>query len=305
MSFKDKVFIITGSAGGLGRAFAEKLLARGALVCISDINVDLGKEALDELSRKFGEPSVMFEQCDVTKDASVRSLWAATELHFKAVVFCLVNNAGVMGEKEGWRLCMDINLTGVMNGATLAFEKMGASSGGEGGVVVNIASILGLFCAEQPKGFQYNTSKSGVVTLSRCMGNKSYFEREKVRVLCLCPSVAQTPILEGCTESEIQDMKKDVGGIMSPDHVANAFISLLEGGKSGDVMAVWVNSPPYYIPDTGMALFIVYTTCAMILAWVPGVKTVRPWGMVVTLMGIVFSWYLTGSFLSHLYAAFT
>ena len=92
---------------------------------------------------------------------------------------------------------------------------------------------------------------------------------------------------------------------MSPDHVANAFISLIEGGKSGDVMAVWVNSPPYYIPDTGMALFIVYTTCAMILAWVPGVKTVRPWGMVVTLMGIVFSWYLTGSFLSHLYAAFT
>ena len=34
------------------------------------------------------------------------------------------------------------------------------------------------------------------------------------------------------------------------DHVANAFISLLEGGKSGEVMAVWVNSPPYYIPGT-------------------------------------------------------
>ena len=40
-------------------------------------------------------------------------------------VYCFVNNAGVMGEKEGWRLCMDINLTGVLHGATLAFEKMG------------------------------------------------------------------------------------------------------------------------------------------------------------------------------------
>ena len=37
----------------------------------------------------------------------------------------MVNNAGVMGEKEGWRLCMDINLKGVLHGATLAVEKMG------------------------------------------------------------------------------------------------------------------------------------------------------------------------------------
>ena len=40
-------------------------------------------------------------------------------------VYCIVNNAGVMGEREGWKLCMEINLTGVMHGATLAIEKMG------------------------------------------------------------------------------------------------------------------------------------------------------------------------------------
>ena len=39
-------------------------------------------------------------------------------------------------------------------------------------MVVNVASILGLFCGTQPKGYQYNTSKSAVVTLSRCIGNK-------------------------------------------------------------------------------------------------------------------------------------
>ncbi|XP_023330175.1 uncharacterized protein LOC111702652 [Eurytemora carolleeae] len=134
------------------------------------------------------------------------------------------------------------------------------------------------------------------------MGNKSYYEKERVRVLCLCPSVAQTPILSGCTDQEIATMSKDVGGIMSPDHVANAFISLLEGGKSGEVMAVWVNSPPYYIPDTGMALFILFTTCAMILSWVPGVKTVRNWQMVLVICGILFSWYLTGLLLSAVYS---
>ena len=75
-----------------------------------------------------------------------------------------------MGEKEGWRLCMDINLTGVLHGTNLAmeyvstlelmkifskilmFRKMSVEDGGDGGIIVNIASILGLFCAEQPKG---------------------------------------------------------------------------------------------------------------------------------------------------------
>ena len=49
---------------------------------------------------------------------------------------------------------------------------MGKDEGEGGGVVVNVASILGLFCGTQPKGYQYNTSKSAVVTLSRCIGNK-------------------------------------------------------------------------------------------------------------------------------------
>ena len=82
--------------------------------------------------------------------------------------------------------------------------------------------------------------------------------------MCLCPSVAQTPILSGCTEEEISKMKKDVGGLMTPEFVADALVKLLEDDKNGAVMAAWNNVPPYYIPDTGMALFILFTTTAMI-----------------------------------------
>ena len=64
----------------------------------------------------------------------------------------LVNNAGVMGEKEGWKLCLDINLNGVLLGSSLALDRMTFSKGGRGGEVINVASILGLFVAEQPKG---------------------------------------------------------------------------------------------------------------------------------------------------------
>ena len=82
--------------------------------------------------------------------------------------------------------------------------------------------------------------------------------------MCLCPSVAQTPILSGCTEAEIAKMKEDVGGLMTPEFVAEALVKLLEDEKNGAVMAAWNKVPPYYIPDTGMALFILFTTTAMI-----------------------------------------
>ena len=82
-----------------------------------------------------------------------------------------------------------------------------------------------------------------------------------------------TPILQGCTDTEIQEMSKQVGGLMKPSQVADAFEELLAGGQSGDVMAVWVDAPPYYIPDTAMSLFIAFTTCAMMFRFMPGVLT--------------------------------
>ena len=91
-----------------------------------------------------------------------------------------------------------------------------------------------------------------------------YFSKTGVKVMCLCPSVAQTPILSGCSTAEINKMKKDVGGLMTPQFVAEALVKVLDDDINGGVMAAWNEVPPYYIPDTGMALFVFYTTCAMI-----------------------------------------
>ena len=65
-----------------------------------------------------------------------------------------------------------------------------------------------------------------------------------MRVLCLCPSVTQTPILAGCTATELADMRREVGGFMEPGQVAAAFIQLLRTGHSGAVMAVWKETAP-------------------------------------------------------------
>ena len=75
-------------------------------------------------------------------------------------------------------------------------------------------------------------------------------------------------------------MGKQVGGLMSASEVGQAFQTLVSDGKSGDVMALWKDCPPYYIPDTSMALFIGFTTCAMAFRVVPSRLTprgLRPW----------------------------
>ena len=68
MDLGHQVAIITGSAQGLGKAFASRLLEAGVKVCISDINVEKGEEALTQLRQRFGLDKVHFVGCDVTSD---------------------------------------------------------------------------------------------------------------------------------------------------------------------------------------------------------------------------------------------
>lgn len=287
----SSIFLITGSGGGLGKAFAKKLLRLGGRVCISDVNVPLGLKTLEELKQEYGE-KVVFVECDVTKEQDLKRLWEEAERKLKGKIDCLINNAGVMGEKEGWKMCMDINLMGVLYGTTLAMDRMSRSSGGCGGTVVNVASILGLFCGTQPKGWAYNTSKSAVVAFSRCIGNQASFSETGVSVLCLCPSIANTPILKGCTDQELTEMNQQVGGFMEPEDVADALIKLINGQQTGQVMSVWNKVPPYLIPDLNTVQFVSWTTCAMMLRWVPGVSVARPWMYPICGLAVVFSWYL-------------
>ena len=58
---------------------------------------------------------------------------------------------------------------------------MSKKNGGSGGVIVNVASILGLFNAQQPKGWAYNTSKSAVVTFTRCIGSPQVEQEQGIR----------------------------------------------------------------------------------------------------------------------------
>ena len=119
---------------------------------MSDVNSKLGQETLTEFRGHYGEGRVFFASCDVTSMEAVERLYAEALAFFQTESIDLwVNNAGVMGEKEGWKKCMDINLNGVLNGLAVASEKAAAT---KPVTVINVASILGLFNAKQPNDMQ-------------------------------------------------------------------------------------------------------------------------------------------------------
>ena len=94
LDIKSKLVVITGSAGGLGKAFALKLLSLGAKVCISDVNEELGAATAAEMAAQFGEERVAFVACDVTQQESVAELIQAAQRLLHTPLYCFINNAG-------------------------------------------------------------------------------------------------------------------------------------------------------------------------------------------------------------------
>ena len=146
MDLVNKVAIITGSAQGLGKAFAARLLEVGVKVCISDVNQEKGETALSDLKERFGEKNVCFVQCDVTKDEEFINLFDEAEKFFKVdCVDILANNAGI-NTNFGWRKCMEVNIMAVMNGTEIALERM--KKAGKPGQIINTASLGNTYCRQ-------------------------------------------------------------------------------------------------------------------------------------------------------------
>ena len=152
----DRVAIVTGASSGLGDRFARVLHAAGATVVVAARRAD----RLDELAAELGDRVVPIV-ADVTDDASVRSLVEATLERF-GKIDVLVNNAGygtpMPAESEPiehFRRTVDVNLTGLF---ALTQQVARPMIEARSGVIVNIASILGLVAAAPIKQASYCAS---------------------------------------------------------------------------------------------------------------------------------------------------
>ena len=156
--------IVTGASGGLGARFARVLHAAGASVVIAARR----RERIDALAAELD--GALAVTCDVTDDAACADLVDAAVAHFGRVDI-LVNNAGVgdpaPAEDEPpdvFRRTVAVNLTAAFVLSQLAGRRMLEQ---HHGVIVNIASYLGLVSAGQLPFPSYGASKGGLIQLTR------------------------------------------------------------------------------------------------------------------------------------------
>jgi NAD(P)-dependent dehydrogenase (short-subunit alcohol dehydrogenase family) len=164
-----RVALVTGAGSGLGAVFAEALAEAGAAVVCAGRRLDRVQATAQRLTER-GHPSLAIS-ADVTDEAAVASMVQQAVARFGSLDI-LVNNAGtaVAGPPEtialaDWQRVVDVNLTGVFLCAREAAKAMIAA--GNGGRIINIASILGVVASEPVPATAYDATKGAVVNLTR------------------------------------------------------------------------------------------------------------------------------------------
>ena len=184
-----RVAVVTGGAGGIGKALGEELLTEGMSLVVADVQADLVAATAAELGER-GE--VLGVVTDVSDPASVEALADATYQRFGAC-HLLVNNAGVGAPSStpwettvnDWRWVHGVNVMGVVNGVLSFVPRM--IEAGEEGHVVNTSSGDGGI-EPLPTASVYAASKAAVTTFTECLASQLESEGTKLRASIFYPS---------------------------------------------------------------------------------------------------------------------
>lgn len=218
MRLLDKVAIVTGGGGDIGRATAGCFAEEGAKVMVADISETDGQRTVDIIKEQGAEAA--FIRTDMTNPEDVERM-ADKTLDLFGHVDILYNNAGINADEKKipdvtlaeWQQVMDININGVFLGMKYILPKIES-----GGAVVNTASIAGM--KGQKLVAAYSASKSSVIALTKTAATE--FGRKNIRVNTVAPGIIDTKM--------VNDWKQtDKWPILS---TANA---LHRTGKAGEV----------------------------------------------------------------------
>ncbi len=170
-SLAGRVALVTGGAGGIGAATAERYLAEGACVVLADINEESLSATQANLTSRYGNDVVRSVVMNVTREDAVAAAFSDTAVEFGGVDV-LVSNAGIASsapiEETSlalWNKNMDILSTGYFLVSREAFKMMRVQD--MGGSVVFVASKNGL--AASPNAAAYCTAKASEIHLARCL----------------------------------------------------------------------------------------------------------------------------------------
>ena len=182
-----KIALITGSAGGIGKAIAKKFIAEGAVVVLNDMNADRLAEAAKEFETQFGKDSFSTAVLNVTNAEEIDAAFDAAALAFGGVDI-IVNNAGLSISKsiaehtyKDWDLLYDVLVKGQFFVTQAAAKTMQKQS--IGGDIVNIVSKNALVSG--PNNAGYGSAKAAQLHLSRL--NAAELGADNIRVNVVNP----------------------------------------------------------------------------------------------------------------------
>jgi len=241
---QGRIALITGGASGIGRGCAERLAEEGAHVVITDIQDELGAEAVSRIQAAGGSAEYLHH--DVTsEDAWIDVIAAVKDRH--GALHILVNNAGIgiacsifEMSLEDWQRQQAINLDGVFLGVKHGIPLIRDSGGGS---VINISSVAGIKGA--PSLAAYNATKGGVRLFTKGVALECAQNRWKVRVNSVHPGTIDTPIWtkadalsmaeEGANRVDIESMAElgvPTGEVGLPRDIANGVLFLASDESS-------------------------------------------------------------------------
>ncbi len=225
--------LITGAAGGIGRATVALFAASGWLV----IGVD---------RKPFGDcfpANGLFIQADIAKPEDMHAIYEQTSA-FRPYLNAVVNNAAFQVNKplpettiEEWDLVMASNLRACFLSAKLAYPLLKAAGGG---AIVNVSSVHAVQTSANISA--YAASKGGILALTRAMAIE--FARDNIRVNAVLPGAVDTPMLRdglgrghlggSSVEERLDNLaRKTVNGrIGQPGEIAHCIYFLADNAQS-------------------------------------------------------------------------
>jgi NAD(P)-dependent dehydrogenase (short-subunit alcohol dehydrogenase family) len=214
MNIKNKTFLITGGASGLGLATAKMIIENGGNTVLLDINENAAEQALQDLGKQ-----AIFAKTDVCSEEQVQNA-IDNAINAFGSINGVINCAGmgpamrVVGKNgvhslEYFSKVININLIGTFNVIRLATNVMQnnePNEEGERGVIINTASVAAF--DGQIGQAAYSASKGGIVAMTLPIARE--LARMGIRVMTIAPGIFETPLLANLPKEAFDSLGKQV-----------------------------------------------------------------------------------------------
>ncbi|MEI7771858.1 MAG: SDR family oxidoreductase [Chloroflexales bacterium] len=234
--FHHKAVVITGGGGGIGRATALAFARAGSRLMVGDLDRAAADATVELIVAEGGEAYAL--GCDVAQPESAEALVRAAVARLGRID-CAINNAGIAASSEStarlpidtWERTIGVNLSGVFY---CMRAELAAMRAGGGGVIINVASVLGLV------GFAgaaaYVAAKHGVIGLTKTAALE--YATRSIRVNAVCPGFIETPMLDRAGVTGDPDIRAAItalhpmGRLGQPEEIAGAVLYLCSDAAS-------------------------------------------------------------------------